>query len=221
MNDSGLGRSNGIVVGKVKSLDDPLRLGRVRVTFPHLDDIDSAWARTANIMAGPERGVLFRPEPGDEVLVAFEHKDIERPYILGGLWSEVDRPPEGAGGEAANDRRIIRSRSGHLVVLDDTEGAEKIELIDKDGKRRVVIDAAKARIEVSADEGNIAVKAAKGNVEVEAPDGEAKVEAKSIKARAKEGIEMKAKTVSIEADSTVTIKAAGQLVLQGSPVAIN
>ena len=39
-------------------------------------------------------GSLFLPEVGDEVLVAFEHGDLRRPYIVGKLWNTTDPPPE-------------------------------------------------------------------------------------------------------------------------------
>ena len=91
----------GVVVGIVKDIKDPENLGRVKVDFPWLgeeadavsgssdeDRAHSFWARIATLMAGAERGTFFIPEVGDEVLVAFEHGDMDRPIILGG--SEQD-----------------------------------------------------------------------------------------------------------------------------------
>ena len=45
------------------------------------------WARIATLMAGNNRGTVFYPEKDDEVLVAFEHGDIDSPYIIGALWN--------------------------------------------------------------------------------------------------------------------------------------
>ena len=39
-------------------------------------------------------GFYFRPEIGDEVIVAFEHGDVRFPYIIGSVWNGKDRPPE-------------------------------------------------------------------------------------------------------------------------------
>jgi phage protein D/phage baseplate assembly protein gpV len=109
------------VVGLVTNCDDPLKLGRVKVKFPTLtDDDESAWARVVAPGAGPDRGLQAIPEVGDEVLVGFELGDTRRPYVLGGLWSQQDSPPDGdavTGGQVA--RRSWHSRTGHRVELQD------------------------------------------------------------------------------------------------------
>lgn len=185
------GRSNGIVIGVVDSLDDPDKIGRVRVKLPHLDNQTSDWARLVSLMAGNDRGTFFRPEVGDEVLVAFEHGEARRPYILGALWSSVDKAPADDGKPAENNWRQIKSRSGHIIRLDDTSGAERIEVIDKDGDRKVVIDSAGKKVQVHCQS---------GDVEVTAPAGNVKVNAQSI--------ELKATTINLEASGTFTIKGA-------------
>jgi uncharacterized protein involved in type VI secretion and phage assembly len=82
-----------VVVGIVTQNSDPDGMGRVRVRYPALgDDIEGWWARIAAPSAGSERGVLMMPVAGDEVLVAFEHGDVRRPYVLGALWNGNDQP---------------------------------------------------------------------------------------------------------------------------------
>jgi uncharacterized protein involved in type VI secretion and phage assembly len=191
-------KPNGIVVGLVSDLNDPEKLGRVKVKLPHLDgQPDSEWARLSSLMGGPGRGAFFRPEVNDEVLVAFEHNDPRRPFILGGLWSQADSPPDGTGPPSENNVRLIRSRSGHVIKLDDTKGAEKIEIVDKDGSRKVVIDSAKQKITVSCDTGDVEVSAAAGSVTV------------------------KAMTISLKATGTLSIEATGTLSIKGATVSIN
>jgi uncharacterized protein involved in type VI secretion and phage assembly len=189
--------SNGIVIGIVTDLDDPAGLGRVRVQYPHLGDEPSDWARLAVPMAGNGRGTFFRPEVDDEVLVAFEHCDPRRPYVLGALWSQADPPPPEQGSARDNNWRFIQSRSGHIILLDDTAGQEKIELIDKDGLRRVKIDSANGKIEVTCSQGDVQVSAASGEVKVE-------------------GL-----TVVVEAQSSLTLQCNGPTTIKGNPVAIN
>lgn len=181
-----------IVVGVVKDLDDPLKLGRVRVAFPHLENQLSDWARIASPMAGPDRGFLFRPEPEDEVLVAFLQGDPTQAYILGGLWNTEDVPPEG-GGTKDNHLRTFRSRSGHVLRFDDTGGSEKIELIASGEKQRIVIDVAGPSISIETDDGDINVKAEAADVVIEAKSGNVTVDAEEI---------------AIEASGTVTVKGA-------------
>ncbi len=87
-----------MVIGVVTAVDDPESLGRVKVKFPWLaDDYESWWARVAQLGAGPDRGAVWLPEVNDEVLVAFEHGDTRRPYVVGGLCNGVDNPPFGDG----------------------------------------------------------------------------------------------------------------------------
>lgn len=182
---------NGIVVGVVCDLNDTDNLGRVRVKYPHLGGQVSDWARLATPMAGAGRGVFFRPEKDDEVLVGFEHGDPRRPYILGSLWSQVDKPPKDDGQKTQNNWRFIQSRSGHIVKLDDTSGKEKIEIIDKDSKRRIVIDSANRRIQILCD-------SAAGDIEIKAPLSDVKIEAATITVKA-------TTSLTLESDGVVTI----------------
>ena len=132
--ESHTGRITGVVIGVVTNNQDPDDLGRVKVKFPWLSDVDeSFWARTATPMAGKDRGVFLLPEVDDEVLVAFEHGDVRFPYVLGGLWNGVDTPPFN-NQNGKNNVRAIKSRSGHLVKLNDEDGKETVEIIDKSGK---------------------------------------------------------------------------------------
>ncbi len=87
-------RAYGVAAGIVTNNQDPDGLGRVRIRFPWLsDDNETDWARIATMMAGSGRGSFFLPEVGDEVLVAFEHGDINHPFVIGMLWNGVDTPP--------------------------------------------------------------------------------------------------------------------------------
>jgi uncharacterized protein involved in type VI secretion and phage assembly len=128
------GRVFGAVIGIVSNIADPDRLGRVKVRYPWLkDDSESPWARVVSFMAGPNRGAVFRPEVGDEVLVLFDHGDMRFPYVLGGLWNGKDEMPKERGSDGDNAVRLIKSRSGHQILLDDATGAEKVTVIDKAG----------------------------------------------------------------------------------------
>jgi uncharacterized protein involved in type VI secretion and phage assembly len=191
---------NGIVIGEVCDLEDPENIGRVRVTFPHLDNAKSDWMKIATPMGGKERGFFFRPEKGDEVLIAYEQNDSERGYILGALWSKTDSPPAQEGNAKDNNWRFIRSRSGHIIKLDDKQGSEKIEIIDKDSKRKIVIDCQGSKIQVIADAGDIEVNAGAGNVKVSA--------AQNVEINAKGDVTIKATNLTLEASGKVTIKGA-------------
>ncbi len=191
------GQDNSILIGEVTDLNDPENLGRVKVKFPTLENQVSDWAPLVCVMAGSGRGVFFRPEKGDKVLVAFEHGEPTRPYILGGLWSQADPPPEDDGQPDKNNWRFIQSRSGHRIILDDTQGGEKIVIIDKDNTRKVVIDSANQKIQVICDSGDVEVKASTGSVKVEA------------------------QTVELKATGNMTLEATGTMTIKGATVNIN
>src|SRR5260370_22921848 len=152
-------RENGILIGVVTDLKDPDGLGRVRVRFPYLEDQLSTWAKICSPMAGKNRGLFFRPEVDDELLVAFEMGDPRRPYVLGALWSKADTPPADDGNKEKNNWRFIRSRSGHLFKFDDTNVADRIELIDKDAKLKLFIDTAGDKVQISPNAARIEITA--------------------------------------------------------------
>ena len=87
-------KSSSIVVGLVTNNQDPDNLGRVRIKFPGLDDLEGWWARIATAHAGKDRGLLMMPKVGDEVLVGFENDDPHKPYVLGALFNGKDTPGE-------------------------------------------------------------------------------------------------------------------------------
>lgn len=130
----------GVVLGVVRSLDDPLGQGRIQLDFPWLSDTQrSAWASVAAPMAGKSRGQFFMPEPHDEVLVAFAHGDFAHPYIVGFLWNGVDTPPE-----SNPKNRIIMTPGGHTLRFEDGDGAKKIVLRSNGGHEVVLDDTAQS-----------------------------------------------------------------------------
>jgi len=179
-------RENGVLIGTVLDLADPESLGRVKLRLPQFEDQQTDWARVASPMAGKDRGFFFRPEVGDEVLVAFENGDPRCAYVLGALWSKVDTRPPDDGNDAQNNWRFIKSRSGHIVKLDDTKGAEKIEIIDKSGNNKIVIDSATSKIEITCT-GDMDIKAG----------GALKIEATTVDIKATAAMTIKGQPVNI------------------------
>jgi phage baseplate assembly protein V len=198
------GRFTGVAMAIVTNNKDPDGLGRVKVKLPWLDDrVESDWTRVVTAMAGKERGLYCLPEVDDEVLVAFEHGRPDSLYVLGGLWNGKDKPPE-SNADGKNNVRALKSRSGHVIRLTDTQGGEKIEIIDKTGKNSIVISAKDNTVTITAD-ADVTVTSTKGKLKL-----------------AGKGVEITSQAeVKIEASQNLDLKAGPQLNLKGQIVNIN
>lgn len=193
----------GVTIGIVTNNEDPEGLGRVKVRLPFFgEEIESDWARVATLMAGPGRGTYFLPEVEDEVLVAFLHGDVHSPYVLGALWNGVDAPPE-QNDDGENNRRVIKTRSGHVIRFDDSEGSERIEIVDKSEENRIVLDSGENTVTIASG-GDIVIKAG-GKLVLEGSGVEITSEA----------------DIKIESQTATDIKAAAAMTIQGQTVDIN
>lgn len=189
------GRVYGVVVGVVTNNQDDRGLGRVKVKLPWLSGSDeSNWARVLAPMAGNQRGVYFLPEVDDEVLVVFEHGRVDRPFVIGALWNGKDKPPAD-NGDGKNNKRLIKSRSGHTITLDDTDGGEKITIADGKKKSTIELDAVKGALLLRSD-GDITVKA-KGKITIESESDDVSISGSGIKAEAKQSAVIKGSPVNI------------------------
>jgi uncharacterized protein involved in type VI secretion and phage assembly len=116
----------------------------VKITIPWSPDTGGGryetWARLATLMGGNNRGSWFIPDVNDEVLVIFEAGDTRRPYVLGGLWNGSDQPPDSMDGAGNNYRKVLRSRNGVKVTLDDQDGQEKLILETPGGQKFTMKD---------------------------------------------------------------------------------
>lgn len=197
-------RIYGVVIGVVTNNEDPEGLGRVKVKFPWLSDEDeSDWARIATLMAGNERGMYFLPEVEDEVLVAFEQGDVRFPYVIGALWNGKDKPPA-TNEDGKNNLRVIKSRSGHVIRLNDEAGKETIEIIDKTEANSIVFDAANNTIAITAD-GDITLSASQGTIKLEGQNIELKSSADT----------------KIESGAGMNLKASGTMNHKGQTINLN
>jgi len=144
-------RRLGPVIGIVTNVKDEDNEGKVKVKFPWLsEDDESAWARLASPMAGPDRGLQLVPEVDDEVLVVFERGDPNRPIVIGSMWNGVDAPPLGGdaiSGDGAVQKRMLKTRIGHTILLDDSDSSKSIVITDSAGNE-MTWDAANSKIEI-------------------------------------------------------------------------
>jgi len=151
------GRWYGVFPALVLDIKDPDGQGRVKVTLPWSPDAQGgryeAWARLATLFGGKNRGSWFVPDVDDEVLVAFEQGDARRPYVLGGLWNGSDQPPESMDKAGNNDKKVLRSRNGVKVTLDDQDGQEKL-ILETPGGQKITLKDGPNAVEIIDGNGN-------------------------------------------------------------------
>ncbi|MEI7555260.1 VgrG-related protein [Candidatus Chlorohelix sp.] len=227
--------SRGVVIGIVTNLNDPDNLGRVKIKFPWLpqaqgQDIESNWARVAMPMAGNNRGFFFMPEVNDEVLVAFEQGDLQYPYIIGALWNGKDAPPElsQALSNGVVKQRLIKSKSGHVITLDESDDKPKISIVDKTGSNKIIIDSqnntitieSKDKISITSTTKDIELKAAAGKVTLDAKEIEIKSSTNTkISATAK--MEVTGLNLEVKASASAKIDGGGMTEIKGGLIKLN
>ena len=147
----------GVFPALVSDIKDPDNQGRVKITLPWSPDTGGAryevWARLATFMAGNNRGSWFIPDVNDEVLVAFEGGDARRPYVLGALWNGSDNPPDSMDGAGNNYHKVLRSRNGVKITLDDQDGQEKF-IVETPGAQKMTLQDGPGSITIEDSNGN-------------------------------------------------------------------
>lgn len=181
------GRWYGVYPALVTGVKDPDGQGRVEVTLPWAPDTGSgeykAWARLATLMAGNNRGSWFIPDEHDEVLVSFEAGDPRRPYVIGALWNGQDRAPAAMDGGGKNYVKVLCSRNGVKITLDDHDGQETCTIETPGGNKITLKDGA----------ASIALEDANGN--------SVKLEAAGITISAASKLTLEAPTIDMSAGS--------------------
>jgi uncharacterized protein involved in type VI secretion and phage assembly len=196
------GYAKGVAVAVVTQNKDPEGQCRVKVSYPWYDPPrESYWARLATPMAGGDRGIVTIPEVGDEVLVIWEREDVRFPCVIGGVWNGKDPPPE-TNADGKNNKRLIKSRSGHRLLFDDgTPGV--VELSLQDGKK------------VRFDDQSVSLEDENGNhFEIDSASG-------SVEINANGKLTINAASVEISATGSLDLKAGATLALNGTMITLN
>ncbi len=149
-----------MLVGIVTNNKDPKKWSRVRVKFPTLtEDHESEWARIVAIGAGKDRGFDCLPEVNDEVLVGFEHGDIHRPFIIGGVWNGKDAPPTTVDNAVVDGKvrlRTIKTRTGHTLqfVEEDKDASKKGVYLDTVYGHKLYVNDSDKKIDIKTNGGH-------------------------------------------------------------------
>lgn len=153
-----------IEMGEIIDNVDPEGLSRVKVRFPFQEEggTTTPWIPVVTPYAGADKGFHFIPEIGETVVCHFENNHAERPYVTGSIYHGQAQPVSYQSD--ANNIKAIKTRSGHSIELNDTQGGEMITITDKNSNI-IRIDTATNNIEIAALENmtltakNIAIRA--------------------------------------------------------------
>ncbi len=133
-------------IAKVKKINDPDGLSRIKVQFPWQVSINQTtpWIRVATPYAGGDRGFHVLPEVNDEVLIGFENGEVERPFMQSALYTGVNKHT--AWQSEQNNFKGFQTRSGNKVLLNDENGSITIadpsgNVILMQGNGEIVIQA--------------------------------------------------------------------------------
>jgi len=219
----------------VTSNADPKGNGRVQVRMNwQQGGMHTGWVRVMTPDAGKSgdvssnRGFVFIPEVGDQVLLGFRHGDPARPYVMGSLFNGST----GGGGGQGNKCKSLTTRSGSSLKLDDSKGSVTLADPGKtsifmdgsgnatfDSSEKILISCGSASIELHQD-GTIKINGKDISVDGEKikVDGKESIKqttknysttgTQSVKVDSNALIKQKAKKVNIDAGNTVSIKGA-------------
>jgi phage protein D len=225
-------RIQGVVGAIVTSLDDPLGLARVKVALPWLSpEYETNWAPVVQLTAGKATGAMFLPEPGDQVLVAFEFGDLRRPYVIGSVVNKrtgaggVLQPGGTEPGKAAIKagkpssvawRGLVTPGGNRLAFHDEgppgggKPTASEVVLTTDGDKLGLLLDAVKGELRIVCTPGS-----PPGKLSIEC-DGDVEIKAGAAGTLTVDGGQMltlKGKQVQIEGTGPVAVK--------GKPIQLN
>jgi len=207
----------GLHIGIVTAIEgDPDGENRIQVKLPLISmEEDGIWARYSSPDAGNERGIFFRPEIEDEVIVSFINEDPRDPVILGMLHSSSKPAPIEASDE--NHEKGIVTR-------------EKLKVLFNDDKKTIEIETPNGnKLQLTDEDGAILLEDENGNKISMNSDGITIESSKDIIMKASGDISIEGTNIDIkssaqfkaEGSAGAEVSSGGQTVISGSLVQIN
>ncbi len=204
-------------LAKVVDNVDPRKHGRVKVKFMWMVEEESYWIPTTQLYGGEadfkNRGIVFIPEIGDDVLVGFERGDCDKPYVSQAYMNSKAIETESRD-NGKNLKKSISTRDSRIAFHDAGDGGELVGIaisvysgdsvakagiaMTDDGEAKILMGAIdELTIKTRGDEVKILMK----------KDGSIKVTGKNITVEAEETISLKAKDIKMEATGKIEAKA--------------
>lgn len=194
--------------------NDPEAMGRIQVQFlwQKADNQVSPWLRIVTPHSGADQGFSFIPEIDDEVLVGFEGGNAEKPYVIGSLY-HGNAKPDNAWLNDQNDIKAIRTRSGHTIEFNDSDGGEEVKIYDN-GKDNYVITLSSHESKVKIESSGDMELTAKGNMDIKVTS-DLNIEAQNIEIKSGMNLKTSATNATSEASAQMELKASAGMKLDG------
>lgn len=238
----------GFVQGTVVENNNDKFPGMVKVSFTVWEQGKNMieWVRLMSPYTGKDYGTYMVPEIDETVLVGFIGGSLKKPFLLGSLYPK-DSQLVKKQYDKKNINKILRTKSGSEIAINDTSGKESITvktpkeskiviedeketilLSDKAGKNQVFLDLKNGEITISADK-KITLKAGNASMVMDGNQGNIDVAANKVNVNAKQTLAMEGKTsttikggsLTAQGTQAATLKASGQLTVSGAMVKIN
>jgi phage protein D len=207
----------GMTIGIVTNNKDPDGVGRVRVKFPALSDSEESWwARVVTPGAGSSAGLMFMPQLDDEVLVGFEHGDLRRPFVLGGVWGAKAKPPTAAETFLAQNKVIewgLKTAAGATLAFrgGDQPKDKHFKVALPDGTTQYM---GSDKTEIVAINKSIELKS--GNASILITDkGDIQLTGMNVKIDAKQGITIDGLTIAAKGKTSLKAEGGASIELKG------
>lgn len=200
-------------VAKVIDNVDPEGMSRIKVQFSWQAPLNltTPWLRVLTPSSGADKGFHFIPEVEEEVLIGFEGGNVERPYVIGSLYTGVNKPESWQSD--ANNIKAIRTRSGHTIEFNDTEGEETIRIHDNEGSI-ITFNTQEKSLTINATE-NIDITAK--NINLTATEKVSIGSEQDIEINATNQLKaMSSDKIALQSTGDTTIKGNGKLTLEGT-----
>lgn len=220
-----------MMLGEVVAVEDPLKIGRVRVRVPGIFEPESPWAFPMGMMLNEKEGFFRVPSLGANVIVFLNQGEVDHPYYMPGPFGAPDGNsdvPEQAP-DGSPDITVLRFRDFH-ITLDGTPGAEKLIIEDLDSTNRIEFDRTSENFSINVEGEKIVEIKGDRSVAIEEGDDSLNIQLGSRTVNIPTGDEIKTIGGSstenitgpkvIAGQTTVSISGLGAVTINGASLAL-
>lgn len=230
--ETGDNRIFGVVLGTVAQNYSQKMPGRVCVQIPMRDDEanELRWARVAMPSSGKEWGHYFLPEIGDQVLLAFEHGNIEKPYVVGCVPKDSTKFMKGSASSQyapKNNLKRIVTRNGSAIEFtdgNDEDGrTDKIDIHTADEKHTIEMDNEQGRITITDKEKKncIVINTTQGTMDIKSENKLTITVGETIKLTMNGSsgtVDLECTKLNVDANGSVNMETTGRMAFSGGNV---